>query len=193
MTFSAILITLYACILQTNAQVFSPGLCPEVTVQQNFDLPAYLGQWFEYKSYPAVFQQGGECVTATYKDNLNGTVGVKNYLVNATTGTSDVIYGYAKVADVDSGEGKLLVSFPTVERYDSPYWVLSTDYTNYAVVWACTPAGRSNIQFSWVLTRQRIPDEATIAKAEGVINANSLQDKYKITNQQNCASCGRGQ
>lgn len=43
----------------------------------------YLGLWYEQERYFAFFQINGKCVTATYTDNMNGTVGVENYQMNS--------------------------------------------------------------------------------------------------------------
>ncbi|XP_059477767.1 apolipoprotein D-like [Neocloeon triangulifer] len=172
-----------------EAQVISPGGCPPLQVVQQFDLGAYLGRWYEFKKFYAIFQENGECATATYKENLNGTISVKNYLIDGKTGLSEIIYGHATV-DSTTGEGKLRVNFPSAGAFDGAYWVIGTDYVNYAVVWSCTESGNVNIQFSWVLTRQRFPSLETLALAEQVIEANNLQkDKYVITNQHNCLVC----
>jgi lipocalin len=42
-----------------------------------------LGLWYEYKRYFTFFQLNGKCVTATYTDNQNGTIEVRNYLVKS--------------------------------------------------------------------------------------------------------------
>jgi hypothetical protein len=43
-----------------------------------------------------------------------------------------------------------------------------------------------NLEYSWMLTRERFPDPQTISSANQVIEENGLQDKYSITNQENC-------
>ncbi|XP_059474892.1 apolipoprotein D-like [Neocloeon triangulifer] len=173
------------CLAGVNAQIVNPGPCPNVTLEQQFDLPAYLGRWYEYKKYFALFQRDGSCVSATYTDNQNGTVGVRNYLVKPDTGEVETIIGYAEV-DSDSGEGKLLVSFPSVGQYGSPYWILGTDYTSYTVVWACGEVGNDNLQYGWLLTRERFPSNETLDLAQQVITANQLDEKFIITPQENC-------
>lgn len=41
-----------------------------------------------------------------------------------------------------SDEGKLAVQFPSLPfHFSAPYWVVDTDYDNYAVVWACNDFG----------------------------------------------------
>jgi apolipoprotein D and lipocalin family protein len=93
---------------QVSSQVPSFGRCPRTTVVNNFDVPRYLGQWFEIKSYPAIFQIGGTCTEANYGLNPNGTVSVVNKMVRFGRPTS--IEGHAVL--VEEGQGKLIVNFP---------------------------------------------------------------------------------
>jgi hypothetical protein len=44
----------------------------------------YLGRWYEYKKFFTYFQRDGKCVSATYRENKDGTIHVRNYMVNAT-------------------------------------------------------------------------------------------------------------
>lgn len=68
-------IALFVCL---NAQIPGIGECPKVTVVNNFNLPRYLGLWYEVKKYPFVFTIGAKCVTAFYGLNPNGTASVFN-------------------------------------------------------------------------------------------------------------------
>merc|ERR1712038_2057343 len=52
-----------------NGQQLSVGRCPNFPVKQNFDLQRYLGRWYEYSNYFAIFQSFGDCVTADYTDS----------------------------------------------------------------------------------------------------------------------------
>lgn len=56
----------------------------------------------------------------------------------------------------------------------SPYWILSTDYDNYAVVWSCSDFGILSERFLWILTRQSHPPMSVIEEAYRVL------DYYKI-------------
>lgn len=101
--------TLAACVAVVwcagvaTAQIMIPAPCQNVAVQQHFHTKAvschlsknfahfdsfiykkYLGRWYEHKKYFTYFQRDGKCVSATYKDNMNGTILVRNYMVNVT-------------------------------------------------------------------------------------------------------------
>uniref|UniRef100_A0A182J5D9 Lipocalin/cytosolic fatty-acid binding domain-containing protein n=1 Tax=Anopheles atroparvus TaxID=41427 RepID=A0A182J5D9_ANOAO len=56
--------------------------------------------------------------------------------------------------DVDILEAKLNVSFYGAPNDESNYWVLDTDYENYALVWSCEPIGEErSLEYYWLLSR----------------------------------------
>ncbi|KAF2356923.1 Lipocalin/cytosolic fatty-acid binding domain [Trinorchestia longiramus] len=180
--------------LMAQAQEIFLKKCPSQTVVENFDLSRYLGKWYENRSYFAIFQIGGRCTTAIYTDAGNGLVKVENTQINFLGKTSGVV-GQAKLANPESTEGKLSVSFSSETPYenmanevtDSNYWVLDTDYTSYAVVWSCRNALIFNTQFLWILTRERNPPADVIDKALAVIARRGLDaTRLSITEQTDC-------
>merc|ERR1711946_104011 len=85
--------------------------------------------------------------------------------------------------------GKLGVTFTSFEYSptDSPYWVLGTDYTSYAVVWSCSDFGLFNTQLLWILTREREPSAEAINSAFAIIDDNNLnRNKLRATAQIRC-------
>ncbi|KAF4526393.1 hypothetical protein B566_EDAN012683 [Ephemera danica] len=178
------------CLLHqvSEAQVKMPGQCQNVTVEQNFDVSKYVGLWYEQKRYHSIFEHNSKCVTATYTQNENGTVGVRNAHVNSTTDEAGFIEGYAEI-DSTTGEGKLLVYFPSVMgNRAGKYWVLKTDYTSFSVVWSCTQVSPvMNIQMAWILTRERTPSEVTLQEAQAIADLNHLKnEEFIIADQTNC-------
>jgi lipocalin len=115
----------------------SNGSCPNVQVQKNFQVNSYLGKWYSYQQYPAVFSDGGSCVIAQYGLNPNGTVSVFNSQLSKN-GQYLSVEGFASLV----APGKLFVEFPGSSsmglKEDGNYWVLSTDYSNYSVVYFCS-------------------------------------------------------
>ncbi|XP_030623436.1 apolipoprotein D-like [Chanos chanos] len=140
-----------------QAQSFHFGKCPKPPVQQDFQLSRYLGTWYEIEKLPAFFERG-KCQQATYTQQSDSAIKVVNKEI-LNNGEVNSIEGTARV--INASEPAILeVSFfaglPNVLQPDAPYWVLSTDYTNYALVYSCTEfLGFFYVDFAWILSRSR--------------------------------------
>ncbi|CAK1601707.1 unnamed protein product [Parnassius mnemosyne] len=170
-----------------GAQIVSVGKCPEVKAMSNFDAKRYLGRWYEAEKYFAFFELGGRCITADYGEK-NGVITVSNKQINNITGKRTGIEGYATL-DSNTGEAKLLVTFPKMPvSIPAPYWVIDTDYDNYAVVWGCIEFGNViHGRNAWILTRQRNPPASVLKKAYEAIKDNRIdQSHFLKTDQTNC-------
>lgn len=67
----------------------------------------------------------------------------------------------------------------------SPYWILSTDYVNYALVYSCTDILRLfHVDFAWILGRTRTLPEATIEKARETFANNNIDVSRMIASKQ---------
>ncbi|GFO40173.1 apolipoprotein d [Plakobranchus ocellatus] len=53
------------------------GRCPPITGVDGFDAAQYVGTWYEYERFPAPFQYGVDCSTATYTAD-GDTISVRN-------------------------------------------------------------------------------------------------------------------
>ncbi|XP_017465555.1 PREDICTED: apolipoprotein D-like [Rhagoletis zephyria] len=184
---SVLAIIALALIGLTHAQVEFSGDCPcDVTVQSNFNVSAYLGVWYEYAKYPVYFEADGKCVKAEYTLKDNGEVGVVNSMINVTDNELTDIVGYA----VEVENAKLKVTFPVTPAFNATtnYWVLSTDYVNYSVVYSCqTAGGSSHYTIVWILTREQSPSEEFITKAKDVLTQNGVSlSELVVTDQSNC-------
>ena len=42
---------------------------------------------------------------------------------------------------------------------EAPYWVIGTDYTNWAAVYACEDIVSNKFEYGWVLTRSPTPEK----------------------------------
>ncbi|XP_065079392.1 apolipoprotein D-like [Ochlerotatus camptorhynchus] len=139
------------------AQIINIGQCPEdVEVVQNFDVEAYLGQWYEISRYEQTFQRNGECTQAHYSVNDDGSVRVQNRQLVPPSSLFEQEIGRAVISfpDEDPLQAKLNVSFGGMPPISSNYWVLDTDYTGFAFVFSCFPVS-DNIKGEnyWLLSR----------------------------------------
>jgi apolipoprotein D and lipocalin family protein len=103
-----VLIVLISIIHVSQSQVPGFGRCPAVSIVQNFDVPRYMGLWYEVRKYPFIFQLGGSCTTAEYTLLADSTVKVVNTQVR--NGAEDSVIGSA--TQVTPGVGSLTVTFP---------------------------------------------------------------------------------
>ncbi|XP_043990175.1 apolipoprotein Da, duplicate 2 [Gambusia affinis] len=141
-----------------SAQLLRSGKCPDPAVQANFDAARYLGKWFEIQKLPTTFQKG-QCATADYSLKSPGVVGVFNREL-LDNGTISSAVGTAKVKD-PAEPAKLEVSFSD-DVPPGPYWVLSTDYDSYTLIYGCTDYGLFHMELSWILSRKpTLPKDTT--------------------------------
>ncbi|XP_045183163.2 apolipoprotein D-like [Mercenaria mercenaria] len=172
-----------------SCQFVSLGSCPEVKLQENFDLDRYLGKWYENRRYANWFSLFSNCVTAEYTKLSETSVKVNNtgwlYLSNE----SDTAIGNAIVQE----GAKLGVRFSEFSPYGN-YWVLSTDYTSHSIVWSCEESPKGAIQFNsqllWILSRS--PEglsETELDRLFDILHGYGINTdirKLKPTKQTNC-------
>ncbi|XP_028289098.1 apolipoprotein D-like [Parambassis ranga] len=152
----------------TDAQSFHVGKCPEPSVQEGFNVTQYTGTWYEIEKLPAMFERG-KCNQATYSLLSDGTVSVHNEELLAN-GKINSIDGVAKVKD-PSQPAILGVSFFKGVP-DAPYWVLSTDYQSYSLVYSCADYfGLFHIDFAWILARTCVLTEGVISQLHDKLSA----------------------
>ncbi|KAL6104006.1 apod [Pungitius sinensis] len=172
-------------VLAANAQVVRPGKCPQPAVQENFDTARYLGKWYEIQRLPHAFQYG-ECSTATYSLQSPGVVGVFNRELLAN-GTINSISGSATAKDA-SEPAKLLVSF-FENAPPAPYWVLSTDYDNYTLVYSCTDLELVHVDFAWIMSRKPTLPEETLKELQNKLASIKVTVDKLLTTNQDAAYC----
>ncbi|XP_035781272.1 uncharacterized protein LOC118460775 [Anopheles albimanus] len=130
--------------------------CRTVEVVQDFQVDKYLGLWYDLEHYEASFEQNTDCVTAEYSRYEDGSIRVFNSAVRLTDGLLYAVDGRAVLSypEVEVLEAKLNVSFYGAPNDESNYWVLDTDYENYAIVWSCEPIGEDrSLEYYWLLSR----------------------------------------
>ncbi|XP_013135715.1 PREDICTED: uncharacterized protein LOC106101136 [Papilio polytes] len=173
--------------IPSGQPVILPGECdPNINVVQNFNPVRYMGTWRMIESYESDFQ-AGTCNEANYRLLANATVDVTNtQVVNQNL---EVVTGSAVLATTD-GSAKLLVTFPNAPA-PSEYWVLATDYDNYALVYSCRNLNNQQRRvWSWKLSRTRqLSASATNSINQVVDRVNVLNSRYYQTIQQTDAAC----
>jgi len=146
-----IIITLSS--LKAQPVIIRGKTCPTVSGTPNFDLKAYLGQWFQLTALPfGTVNTADTCVWAKYALLPNGNVFVNNSEID--NGVRSALTGEA--APIANASGELDVEF---FRKPSPtakpnYYVLDTDYTQFTNVWGCENLVDAHTPMLWILNRE---------------------------------------
>ncbi|XP_065083745.1 apolipoprotein D-like [Ochlerotatus camptorhynchus] len=186
LTLAILLLSL--CLLIADGQVVSLGKCPYMPVVADFNPSAFLGLWYEQRKYPNLFQIGGKCNTAEYSMKHDGTLSIINRHENKLTGIETGEHGYGRMLF----PGKLKVRFPQPWKSDAPYFIIGTDYSNYAVVVTCSEYGLVNGKIAWILTRHRYPSQKVMHKAYTEMEHANLSVAFlKKTDQNHCHPVGQ--
>ncbi|KAK2493585.1 hypothetical protein MC885_020282 [Smutsia gigantea] len=162
-----------------QGQAFHLGRCPAPPVQEDFDVNKYLGRWYEIEKIPVSFEKGS-CIQANYSLMENGNIKVINQEMRPD-GTVNQIEGmkFMNPKFLDS-DGEVMPS--------SPYWVLATDYENYALVYSCTTiVWLFHMDHVWILGRNPYLPPETVTYLKDILTSNNIDiEKMTITDQVNC-------
>ncbi|XP_006129897.1 apolipoprotein D [Pelodiscus sinensis] len=178
-----LLSVLFGLLRTSEGQTFRLGRCPEAPVQENFDVSKYVGKWYEIEKLPASFEKG-ICIQTNYALMDNGKIKVQNQELRSD-GTIHQIAGEATQADDEPA--KLKVRFSQFMP-SAPYWVLSTDYGNYSVVYSCTNfISFFHVEYAWILSRTRQLQPETVERLKGLLRSYNINtETMKPAVQMNC-------
>ncbi|CAF0997621.1 unnamed protein product [Didymodactylos carnosus] len=126
--------------------------CPKFTTQNPFDAAQYGGFWYEFERSNIIFEIGSKCENATYNLNPNGTVGLLNQAINIW----NQYVSYTGIATVKDPKepAAFIVEFTTGD-----YNVITTNYKDYSLVYACEEVFGIKADFIWILSRKKtLPD-----------------------------------
>ena len=124
----------------------------------------YLGLWYEIERSKVFFEENLKCTTAVYGDLNATTISVVNNgfdtVLNAPAPPAN---GYATIKDLNA-PNRLEASLNGADP--GSYNVWTTDYDNYAVVYACTTfiPFVSKFEPMWILGRQPVLDAQIVQK-----------------------------
>lgn len=171
--------------LSCQAQVFSWGRCPDVAVAQNFNTTRYLGKWYEILRFNRTsFEIGTRCNYAVYTREEDGAVGVYNAALR-DDGTVDTAQGSGRAPDPNQ-PAKLKVQFGS-SWFAGDYWVLDTDYEQYAMVHSCSGFFFFNFQLNWLLGRSPAPVADVVTDTLEKFRAAGIDTtQFMRTNQTGC-------
>ncbi|MEJ1283272.1 apolipoprotein D [Cricetulus griseus] len=183
-TMLLVLATLAGLFTAAKGQSYRIGKCPSPPVQEKFSLRKYLGRWYEIEKIPDIFEKG-ICNQVHYILLGNGDIKVLNNEIGPD-GTENQVVRKAisnNLLEPAKMKVKLFEFIPS-----SPYWILSTDYENYALVYSCTSVVRLfHVDYVWILGRTRFLSPNTIAYLKYILMSNDIDIKQMTAiNQVNC-------
>ncbi|XP_061550507.1 apolipoprotein D-like [Phycodurus eques] len=166
-----------------RAQVPHWGPCPEPDVQPAFNLKQFMGRWFEIARLPTQFERG-RCIETNFTFKVDKSIRVVSSEI--LKGELRKIEGTGVIED-QKNPAKLGISYSYVLPF-SPYWILSTDYVNTALVYSCTDVLRLfHLDFAWIFSRTRTLPQSTIDSAKETFANNNIDVTRMIdTKQQAC-------
>ncbi|KAM3838215.1 apolipoprotein Da, duplicate 1 [Diretmus argenteus] len=168
-----------------GAQVPHWGPCPEPAVQTAFSLKKFMGRWFEIAKLPAQFEKG-RCIETNFSMKADNSIRLVSSEI--LKGELRKMEGTGVTEDLKN-PAKLGISFSYVLPY-SPYWILSTDYVNSALIYSCTDILMLfHVEFAWILSRNRTLSASTIDKAKEIFTNNNIDVSGMIASRQQ--GCGR--
>ncbi|XP_007517485.1 apolipoprotein D [Erinaceus europaeus] len=167
-----------------EGQAFHLGKCPTPPVQENFDVNKYLGRWYEIEKIPVSFEKG-TCNQASYSLMENGNIKVINKEM-ISDGSMDQVEGEATQGNLTE-PAKLEVKFSSMMP-PAPYWVLATDYVNYALVYSCTNIlWLFHLDYVWILGRNPYLQSETVMYLKAILASNNIDtEKMTISDHMDC-------
>ncbi|KAG6456754.1 apolipoprotein D [Manduca sexta] len=180
-------LSVLALVATASAQIPSLGWCPDFQPMTNFTMNRFLGTWYEAERYFSVGEIGTRCVATNFEATPEGRIVVSNEITSSLTGLKRVMEGHLQMNGRE-GEGRILIKYSSLPLpYDSEFVILSTDYDNYAVMWACSGIGPVHTQNIWLMTRERIANFDTMQKAYAVLDMFKISRTFFVkTSQADC-------
>ncbi|XP_029473223.1 apolipoprotein D [Rhinatrema bivittatum] len=159
--------------------------CPNPPIQENFNLTKYLGTWYEIVKKPTMFEEGS-CIRAQYSLIENGKIKMLNQQT-LSDGSTNKIEGVATQANPNE-PAKLGVKFFWFMP-SAPYWVLSSDYENYSLIYSCFCFLEFiQMDHACILSRSRSLPQDTVQQLKVILTSNQIMtDDMTFTNQINCS------
>ncbi|WP_415224859.1 lipocalin family protein [Psychromonas sp.] len=133
------------------------GMPKKVTPVSDFELPKYLGTWYEIARLDHSFERGLEQVSAQYKLNEDGDITVINRGFSTQKNSWSEAVGKARlVSKADQGYFKVSFFGP----FYASYIIFELDKDNYQYAFVCGPS----LSYLWLLSRKKEVDPQILAR-----------------------------
>lgn len=122
-------------IASTFAEEFQKECPTNIKAVEHFDLKKYLGKWFEVKKYNQSFKDHRECVHYELLQENDGSIRFLTSSLNKKNFETNFV-ALSSPNELPAS-GKLSISPNKEFSSKSNYWILDTDYLNYAIAYDC--------------------------------------------------------
>ncbi|CAB3249407.1 unnamed protein product [Arctia plantaginis] len=160
---------------EEGVPVVFPGRCDPNLGMENFNLTLFAGTWYEIQAYPKI-EQTGQCISHEYSD-----ISVSELSFVSSSVTDNFLLQSQGRLISTNGTGRLTINITSgPEPIEIPFWIIDTDYDNYALAYACVDQpGDLRAVWSWKLSRTRelsVTSETAINIA--IADIDVLDSKY---------------
>ncbi|XP_063972012.1 insecticyanin-A-like [Diachasmimorpha longicaudata] len=153
------LISIFLMVSPLGAQYPRIGRCPEVKGVPNFKPEQFTGPWHVIShNKNELYEAGHKCSRWNYEKDGND-IGKLNFnALLANSGAKVSWEGKATpIGNARSPNFDIVFPRPSLGTTTN-FTILSTDYDNFAVQWACQNFGNVSLQYVWILARKPLPD-----------------------------------
>ncbi|XP_067626117.1 apolipoprotein D-like [Eurosta solidaginis] len=167
-------------------QVIRPLSCPKIKSVQNLNETAYLGSWYLYSRYLFIFEQDKRCQKFDYFLGPNQEYSVRNTEISNINNVENILTGNLTFFR----NGQLQIQYD--EPYAAPpfaYTILSTDYVNYVIIYACQNLLWSYAEYVWIRVRVPNPSQEVVDTFLADLKAQNIStNELVMTSQANCTN-----
>lgn len=152
-----------------SAQVTVEGTCAAFDSKQKFSNSMfYSGTWYVIEGYPNRYHGNISCEEFSFSTDQK-YVYISNTIFNSSSENMSTISGKARI--LLSKDANRLVLSPGIKTFPvgSSLWIVSTDYSSYAVLYVCQQLNKSSVK-EYVFILSRSPDLLPGIKARLIVS-----------------------
>jgi len=169
--------------------------CGDPPVVQNFNLQQFEGLWYEIEDYHEDLSQvvKNQCNEVNYAIVNSSTINITTSYVTETSGGKVEKTQQGTIDDERQPAKWTIFLVTNIPGHDESehlylnYDILDTDYTNYALVWACSGTSSHHHVDAYILSRSNTLSAETLGTIHSNLGKYNLTENYfHPTNHENC-------